>query len=261
MFRFEDDKTYRIPAHFGGTVFDPEAKAYYHDVMTLGYTYTTDGDRLADYVPEGFELIRSELNVQFQQCRRVEWMAGSYYNLVQVGVPVRFKGEVDRLEGSFALVVWENKTTPILTGREMGVPKIYADIEDLHIIGDTYRTRASYEGSTFLEMEMVGSQPVDERQAKSLGGDVNAFGWRYVPKVGAPGAELSQPILFPMRFETESAWTGSGTLRWTAPTWEQNPTQWQIIKALAELPMLGMSPVMLLKGRAILMEARGRVLR
>lgn len=93
MFRFDDDKTYRMPAHFGGTVFDPEAKAYYHDVMALGYTYTADGDRLADYVPEGFELIRPEL--------------------------------------------------------------------------------------------------------------------------------------------TESAWTGSGTLRWTAPTWEQNPMQRQIIKALA----------------------------
>jgi acetoacetate decarboxylase len=43
------------------------------------------------------------------------------------------------LEGAFALVVWENKTTPILEGNMMGVPKIYADIEDLHIMGDTYR--------------------------------------------------------------------------------------------------------------------------
>jgi hypothetical protein len=74
MFKFEDDKSYRMPAHFGGAVFDPEAKACYHDVVTLG-----------------------------------------------------------------------------------------------------------------------------------------AFGWRYVPKVGGPGADLSQPILFPMRLETESAWAGSGT--------------------------------------------------
>ena len=65
-------------------------------------------------------------------------------------------GQHDRLEGVFALVVWENKTTPILTGNMMGVPKIFADIEDLHILGDNYRTRLSYEGSAFLQLEMAG---------------------------------------------------------------------------------------------------------
>ena len=31
MFRFEDNKCYRMPAHFGGWVFDPNAQAIYHD--------------------------------------------------------------------------------------------------------------------------------------------------------------------------------------------------------------------------------------
>jgi acetoacetate decarboxylase len=56
-------------------------------------------------------------------------MAGSGYNVIEVSAPVRFHGQRDRVDGQFALVVWENKTEPILGGREQtGIPKIYADI-------------------------------------------------------------------------------------------------------------------------------------
>ncbi len=101
---------------------------------------------------------------------------------------------------------------------------------------------------------------MDEEQVKTLNMDVNSFGWRYIPKVGAPGADLSQPILFPMRNEPNSAWLGSGAVKWTELRWDQSPVQWHVIKALAELPMIEMAPVTMMKGRAILMEARGRVL-
>ena len=67
MFKFEDNKCYRMPAHFGGSVFDPGAKATYHDVVTLAFTVTTDGDRLSDYLPEGFELRKPELGISYQQ--------------------------------------------------------------------------------------------------------------------------------------------------------------------------------------------------
>ncbi len=261
MFRFEENKSYRMPAHFGGNVHDPDARAFYHDVTTLNYSYTTDENRLADYLPEGFELIRPELWVQFQQCREIDWMAGSYYNLIWVAVPARFNGQQDRLEGNFALVVWENKATPILTGRDVGIPKIYADIEDLHVVTETYHTRVSFEGSTFLQMEMSGPTPMDGKQVKAFEGDFNSFGWRYVPKLGGPGAELSQPTLFPMRWEPVSALIGSGELKWTELMWEQHPMQWEIIKALAGLPVVEMAPVVLMKGRMILMDARARVLR
>jgi len=261
MFKFEEGKCYKMPAHFGGSYFDPDAKAIYDDVVTLIFSYTTDGEQLSNYVPEGFELTKPELSIEFQQCRQVEWMAGSYYDLVSVAAPVRFNGQRDRLEGSFSLVVWENKTTPILTGNMMGVPKIYADIEDLHILADTYRTRLSFEGSTFLELEMIRHQPLDAEEVKAMNTDINSLGWRYIPKVGAPGSDLSQPILFPMHNEPNSAWLGSGKVKWTKSTWDQNPMQFYIINALAELPIIDMKPVILTQGREILTEAQGRVLK
>lgn len=50
-------------------------------------------------------------------------------------------------------MVWENNTTPILGGREQtGIPKIYADIEDLHILKPHYATIASFEWEHLFEI-------------------------------------------------------------------------------------------------------------
>lgn len=260
MFKFEEGKCYKMPAHFGGVPFDPDAKAIYDDVVTIDFCYTTDAEKLSNYLPEGLELIKPELTVEYQQCRQVEWMAGSAYNLVCVTVPVRFNGRHDHLEGIFVLVMWENKTTPILTGNMMGVPKIYADIEDLHILADNFRTCMSFEGKTFLELEAIRQTAMSGDQVKAMDTDLNTIGWRYIPKVGAPGADLSQPILFPMHRTPKVGWTGTGTLKWTALTWAQNPLQYYIIDQVAELPILDIAPVVITQGEQVLTEARGRVL-
>jgi acetoacetate decarboxylase len=257
MFKFDDNKCYRMPAFFGGSDYNP-AGIYYRDVTAMNYTITTAGDRLADYLPEGFELLRPELHISYMQGREIEWMAGSGYNLIDISVPVRFQGKRDRVEGDFGLVVWENKTAPIIGGREeSGVPKIFADIEDLHKIGQNYWTTASYEGNTFLRLELRDAQPVDQ---PPLAGDRALMNWRYIPNVGGPGAALSQPVLYPQRTEIARAWTGKGTVQWTQLTWEQNPMQWHIIKALAELPVIELAPAVLVKGVAILHPNQCRLL-
>ena len=123
-----------MPPFFGGNVYNPDFDAHVNDVVTMAFTYKTDKDKLADYLPDGFELLRPELNVAFCQMREVSFMAGGAYNLVNVSVPARFNGKRDRLEGQFSLVVWENNTLPIIGGREeTGVPKIFANIQDLHM--------------------------------------------------------------------------------------------------------------------------------
>ena len=265
MFEFEDDKCYQMPAHFGGYVFDPGQVLYYHDSVCLNYAYTTAGDILSDYLPEGFELLRPELNMTYSQNREIDWMAGSSYNLIQISVPARFSGRRDQVAGQFVLVIWENKTAPILGGREQtGMPKIYADIEDLHKFQEKHFTNASYEGNTFLGLEMMGAMPVEGQQLaemKTLTAEMKPFGWRYIPRVGGPGADLSQPILYPQNFELDRAWMGRGTVYWTQLKPEQNPSQWHIIKALAELPVIEMAPVTMFKGLLILKPAQARVLK
>ena len=264
MFKIDDNKCYKMPVHFTGYDFDPSA-TFYRDVVVISFTCTTDGDRLADYLPEGFELLRPEMVISYNQCRECEWLAGSSYNLIEVNVPARFQGQQDRVEGQYVLVMWENKTHPILGGREeTGIPKIPADIEDLHKIQQNYFTNGSFEGNTFLRLELLGAEPVDAptlAEMKSQLAERVLFGWRYIPKVGAPGADLSQPIFYPQGSETKRAWIGQGTVQWTVPTWEQNPLQCKIIKELAELPIIEMAPAVMVQSVGILKPGQGRVLK
>ena len=259
MFKFEDNLCYRMPVFFGGYPYQP-VETCYHDVTTIAFAYITDGDRLAEYLPEGFELLRPELSVSFSQCREIDWLAGGAYNLIDVAVPVRFNGRRDQVEGNFSLVVWENRTAPILNGREeTGVPKIFADIEDLHIMGDTRFTTASSSGNTFLQLAMAAPVPADAALA-ALFADarINALNWRYIPKVGAAGADISQPVLFPQRAEARSVLAGKGTVQWTGLRYEQCPSQAHIISALAELPMREMLPAIMTQGAVYLIPSRAR---
>ena len=264
MFKFEDNKTYRMPPYFGGTEFNADAVARVNDVVNLNFTQTTDGARLADYLPEGVELLRPELSISYCQLREVEFMAGGSYNLVQISVPVRFHGKRDRLEGSFPLVIWENKGRPILGGREeSGQPKIFADIEDLHIFGQKYFTQVSHEGNRFLRLELTQPQPVEGPEfemIKAANASYSMIGWRYIPKVGGPGADLSQPILYPQVMTVARVWKGAGVLEWTKLSWEQNESQYHIIQSLADLPVLAMAPALMVKGSIVMKPNSGRVL-
>ena len=250
-----------MPAHFGGHAYQP-VELCYRDVVNMVFTYKTDGVLLSEYIPEGFEMLRPELTINYAQCREIDWMAGGGYNLIDVNVPVRFNGRRDKIEGSFSLAVWENKTSPILGGREQnGVPKIYSEIEDMRIFQDKRFTAASYEGNTFLQLEMTVAGPMDETlMSRMRNMPANGLNWRYIPKVGGPGAESLQPILYPQRLEAEQGWQGNGTVQWTILRHEQNPSQAHIIKALAELPILEMSVVTMTKGSIYLMPSMSRVL-
>ncbi|BDZ70733.1 acetoacetate decarboxylase family protein [Methanobacterium petrolearium] len=263
MFKLEKDFTYSMPAHFGGVKFDPDAKLT-QKATTLLISYETQGKLLENYIPGVFELLAPEVHVIFSSFREINWMLGGHYNLIDVSVPVRFNGKKDQMDGKYSLVVWENNTTPILGGREQtGIPKIYADIQDLHILKPHYATTASLNGNTFLNMnfEATGELTMDEFEqvkAQSLNSDV--IGWRYIPKVGAPGAELSQFILYPQGMEVKKAHVGNGRLKWTELAPMQNPSQFHIINSLATLPIKGITGAMLSEGMVNLRAFGARII-
>lgn len=263
MFRLQKDTTYMMPAHFGGYPFDTSYQAQQRATM-LAMTFETERAELERYIPEELELLAPEVQIAFNQLTEINWLAGGHYNLVNVSAPVRFNGKKDHVDSAYPLVIWENRTAPILTGREQtGVPKIFADIEDLHVFRPQYSTSVSYEGNTFLSMHFEAQPPMtgDElEQAKRQFRQLDLIGWRYIPKVGAPGADLSQFILFPQWMEVEKASGGKGTLTWTELAVMQNPRQYQIIKALAALPVKKMIRSAMAEGEVILDTTQARVL-
>ncbi|OEC88315.1 MULTISPECIES: acetoacetate decarboxylase family protein [Methanobacterium] len=264
MFKTQKDFTYLMPAHFGGGKFDPEAKLTQKSTALL-IRYETDQKLLENYIPEGFELSAPEIQVAFNKFTEINWMQGGHYNLIDVSAPVRFNGKNEQLDGNYSLVVWENNTAPILGGREQtGIPKIFADIEDLHVLKPHYATTASYAGNTFLNMnfEATGELTGDEfEQAKAQSSSLNTIGWRYIPKIGAPGAELSQFILYPQGMEMETAQIGNARLKWTEMTPMQNPVQFHIINSLAALPIKRIINALFSEGSATLRAFGARILK
>lgn len=264
MFKPEKNFTYLMPVHFGGGEFNPDFLLTQKSTG-LSITYETDKKHLENFIPSEFELLRGEVQVDYQKLTEINWMMGGQYNLINVGAPVRFHGKKDQLEGSYTLVVWENNTLPILGGREQtGIPKVFADIEDPHIVKPYYATIASYEGKTFLNMEFEATAEVtgnDLDQAKSQFKSINTLGWRYIPKVGAPGAELSQFILYPQGVQLKTAKMGKGSLKWTEMNPAQTPfAQCSIVNSLASLPIKKITNALLVEGETILHATGAKII-
>ncbi len=238
MFRFSPDTSYLMPAHFGGS---PLSSWTYADVTTVGISYRTDREALSRYVPECFEITEPVVEIGYAMNRGVEWMAGGGYNLVAVNVPVLYRHGSDSIAGSYALVVWESKATPILGGREQtGIPKIFADVADLHRLGDRMFGNVSFEGWTFLRIDACNTNALSADELRDVNrqmGKLNWFGWRYIPNTGRPGAALNHPTLYPIEYAYTAGWRAEGTVDWDLLTWEQNPTQAHIIEALGRLPV------------------------
>jgi hypothetical protein len=74
------------------------------------------------------------------------------------------------------------------------------------------------------------------------------MGWRYLPLVGGFGAAISEPTTFPSENVITEAYVGEGSIDWNHLTWEQNPTQFHIVNALADLPVLEYRPAIVTKG-------------
>ncbi|MCP5118022.1 MAG: acetoacetate decarboxylase family protein [bacterium] len=241
-----------MPAHFGRRLTG-KASAEYLDVTTMAVSYLTDPVKLAQYLPEPFEVgSEPRVTVFYSMNHEIEWLAGGNYNLLGVNAAVRFNGKTDRLEGAYCLVLWEDETDPILTGRELlGIPKIYADIEDPAVLRGTWRTSASHRNHKIVDMSIRGLKPLPAETIaafKSSSKKANWMGWKYIPNTGRGGAAVSHATLVPTSASPREAWTGTGEIDWNRLTWEQNPTQAHIVNALADLPVLEYGPAFVSRG-------------
>ena len=269
MFEFDPAASHVMPAHFGARQYEPGSSGWYRDVTALSVPYVTDAGRLASFLPEPFEVAdEAVVTIVFAQNREVDWLAGHGYNLIGVNASVVYNGPTECLAGTFSLVVWENLADPILSGRELqGVPKIYADIDDLTIDDGTWSGRATHFGHSIVDVSVTDLREptpdeIEAAQREQAAKD-NPMGWRHLPNVGGPGAAISEPTTFPSENVITEAWVGDGEVEWQHLTWEQNPTQYRIVNALADLPMLEQRPAVVTRGSTnlFLPERLTRVLR
>ena len=266
MAEIRDDQQYMMPAHFGGQP-GPRQASTYHDTQALTAFYRTDRDALQALLPEGFAVTEPEVMVSMMENRGVEWMAGEPYDIVAVNAAARFEGGADRVEGWFSLVVWENKATPILPGREQtGIAKIYGEVERLRFSGDRSEARSwsHYGGHTHCEMHATGLRAATDDEAALVRGGFGRMDWmghRFVPAAQG-GAALSEAVLFPQEFEIGEVMLGECEVAWTPPPLYKNPTQAHIVAGLAALPNEGAArPAVFMRTKCILRGDQVRVLR
>jgi len=261
-FVFDADFIYKMPAHFGGDPFHP-IRVVYGDNTVISVDYETDEDALLNYIPEDFELKEPVVNVQYTNCRDVDWMIGGEYRLIQVTTPVKYVGNSEGLEGVYALVVWENKTCPIIGGREEdGVPKVFADISSERHLENHWFVAASYEQFTFLRIDLQRGDEVSEENLTELNKNpkINLFGWRYLPNLGKGGATLSHATLYPQEMVLKKMWIGTGSVEWTGLSYEQHPLQTRIIRSLEALPIKRVTSASMAQGIVRLNVGDSRIL-
>jgi hypothetical protein len=217
-------------------------------------TYVTDPDLLARHLPAPFAVGEDPTITVFYACnRQVDWLAGHGYNMISVSASAEFEGEQDRLTGSYTLVMWENLTDPILSGRELqGIPKIYADIPDHSVEGGAWRAHARHFGHGIVDLAVCDLRELTDEELElgpRMRVEQTAMGWRFLPGVGGSGSTVSEPTAFPSENEFTSVQIGVGSIEWHELTREQNPTQFHIVNALAALPVLEYGPAFVTTGR------------
>jgi acetoacetate decarboxylase len=234
-----------MPACFGHSKLSATLTAgesVYGDVTQISLQYRTDEKPLRQLLPHPYELEGPPvLTVAYSMNRDIDWLAGGEYNIIDVSVRAIYIGEADEIRGDFALVLWENLTDPILTGREMqGIPKIYGQIEDHKIQNGIWKTSLSNRGQTILDVQaedLVRMAPNSFETFKENCQQRTLLGWKYIPNETLTDAIASYATVFPIDIRCHEAWSAKGSLRWYPQTWEKNPTQAHIVNCLHSLPV------------------------
>lgn len=198
--KLDPAKVYSMPLIMG-PVFDRETRPgrVYGETESLAFTFRTDADAARALVPECF-LVPDEatVTVVFGDYNRVDFMAGGGYRVAYVGVGARYAGQ-ETVDGLCILVMWENRTVPIMTGREMiGIPKMHADITSIReIASDRLRASASVWGHEVMRLEVVGCKEQNLIVRRTAQKRINSnpwLGYKYIPSIDGP-PDASYPMM------------------------------------------------------------------
>lgn len=243
---FEQNRRYRMPVFFGpstGPRHDSAGNPYDwstapRDVASV--SFLTEAAALEALLPPGFSL-DGEPVVTFEHfaLREVPWLAGRGYNALGMRFPARYDGAVDNVRGPLLTVLWENLTDAILTGREeLGYSKLFADLPPPEVAGDSRRYTASWQGHEFLRMSLEDLADCEPPAPAAVDGLLH---YRYFPAVNSPGQHaVSTAAMTPAGGPTRTLRyrRGNGSVEVIKSTWQQLPTQCQVVNALAGLPVL-----------------------
>jgi hypothetical protein len=237
---------FRMPAVLGpaaGPRNMPRSKEHLRfkgETLSLSVTALSDAAALAQILPPRCRLAAEPLlTVAVMKQTGLGWLAGRGYNIVALRIPVLCSTAAGETPFSFTPVLWENMSDPITTGREeLGSPKLYANIPDPLPRDDGYDCSCDWDGFRFFHMKVRGLKPV--ATPPPVGDPLLLY--RYFSRVGdwekpdiaqltrAHKGEAPAPVVHDYK-------VGSGSFAFKAARWEDMPTQYTFVNALAALPL------------------------
>ena len=209
--------------------------------VALAVSFRSNPEQLANLLPDRFELDGEPIvTVTASYVKDIEWLAGRGYNMLGITVPALFRGDKDTVRGPFLTVLWENLADPIITGREeLGFAKIHCDLPEAEITESTAQCTADWLGFEFMSLKIRDLKPVVDPTSSAPAGIDGMLHYKYVPRTGDWGeADASYPVMTPAATPNRKVvaqWTGSGSIAWNRARWEDMPTQYMIVNALADL--------------------------
>ena len=253
-YSFQPDAMYRMPTHFGprtgprrgpdGRGFDcvNSPKSLSHSVSFLSHASAVEA-----LLPPGFALEGEPVvTISATYMKEIDWLAGRGYNTLGASIPVTYSGRVDTVTGSLLLVLWENLTDPILTGREeLGFSKIYCELPEPVVYDGTTHCTGSWLGFRFLDLSLHDLTEVSEQEIAAQAENATSEGmlhYKYMPRTGEWGtADAAYAVLTPAHTPNRRVlgmWRGQGNVQWYRAKWEDMPTQYNIVNGLADLEIL-----------------------
>ncbi len=253
-YSFQPNAMYRMPTHFGprtGPRRGPDGRGFdcvnSPKSMSYSVSYLTHAAAAEALLPPGFDLNGEPvLTVSATYMKEIDWLAGRGYNTLGASLPVCYAGQVDRVTGSLLLVLWENLTDPILTGREeLGFSKIYCELPEPVVYSGTSHCAGSWLGFRFLDLRIHDMTELSEQEIaaqSAKGGGDGTLHYKYVPRTGEWGtADAEYAVLTPAHTPNRRVlgmWRGKGEVQWHCARWEDMPTQYNIVNCLADLEIL-----------------------
>jgi acetoacetate decarboxylase len=213
----DGDKIYTMPL-LAGPLAGKRDQLPYPDAEGVLVQYETGRQAIAALLPDCYQPGEEPVvTVFFGYHRQLPFLAGGGYNLATVQVRARFDGQSDHVEGDYILVMFENKTVPIIGGREhLGVPKLYADIPPVKTLPDgRLRCEASLWGHLLFGIELPDLKKQNPLVRLAAGRQFNERPWlayKYIERLDGP-PDADYPTVTYNDLSLDELWLGkSATL-------------------------------------------------
>jgi len=249
---------YRMPLIMGPLWKGETPRFLYTRTEVVGLQYLTDPAAITSLLPGCYSAGKEPMvTVLFGYNDGLDFMAGGGYRIAAVQVSARFDGDKDHVEGDYILVMFEDRTWPIIGGREdLGVPKLYADITSIKIMPDgSLRCEASLWGHLLFRLDLNKPKKQNSVVRLAAGKIINSRPWlayKYIPSLeGPPDAEY--PTISKNDITINTLWFAkSGALAFgNAETNDIGPVK-TLIDALKTLPIRKVKQALHFQGSAVL---------